>query len=82
MQTRKSHRQQQTDELMKELEFATKKKRNSKSLKPSGARDYVYSGGIKINKPSSIRKKRVCSSEGKDLSSATSTLPAATGNIN
>ena len=80
MQTKKRHRQQQSpDELMKELEFATRKKR--KSLKAPGARDYVYSGGIKINKPSSTRKKYVCSSEGKDHSSATSTLPEATGKL-
>lgn len=83
MQARKSHRQQQSpDELMKQLEFATKKPR--KSVKPPGPlkpRDYIYSGGIKINRsPYTIHKKYIYSSEHRDHSSTTScTAPEAAG---
>lgn len=82
MQIRKSHRKQQSPgELMKQLAFVSKKPRKSK--KPIVApkpRDYVYSGGIKINRsPYVIRKERTHSAKGKDHSSTSScTAPEAT----
>ena len=85
MQIRKSHRKQQSPgELMKQLAFVSKKPRKSK--KPIVApkpRDYVYSGGIKINRsPYVIRKEHTHSAKGKDHSSTSScTAPEATSEL-
>lgn len=73
MQIRKSHKKQNSiDELMNQLESVSSAKKPKLSVNPGTlkSKDYVYSGGIKINSsPYIVRKKH---SEDRDHNSATS----------